>query len=302
MIDVLLHDKARPSRGYYFESFKCLQHPVIRVDKRVVVPEKITVQSRVTFTYQATDPKEHPTDPKITIEVWCIEDYFPNGAPNTSDTKQKEGFLAQIIKWSQTPIDLVIAFGTAASRDGLACNGSVVIGRRIFINTPVPPPGHSALQSDWSPSNQGFTAGTVIDSNLPVEQFAAFNTAFSAGNRASAELGFLSAPVEPASPPMVMMSNDFISLGTVNIVDGGDYVWADAQTVNTYNEMASIDKALIGQIGSIETTHGVIRCLCNNAPFIYVSGIVNIFQMFSYKALRRDYTQNFVGHIMQGWQ
>jgi hypothetical protein len=77
-------------------------------------------------------------------------------------------------------------------------------------------------------------------------------------------------------------------LGVVNITNYDDYVWADARAVEAFKVAASA-----AQIGSIETTHGVIRSV-SPAPFLFVSGITDTEGLFDYQVTPRVYAQNFV--------
>jgi hypothetical protein len=48
---------------------------------------------------------------------------------------EKARVLPGALSYETTP-DLVVAFGTAGSREGVGANGSVVVGRRVFIHDP----------------------------------------------------------------------------------------------------------------------------------------------------------------------
>lgn len=74
-----------------------------------------------------------PLRPSLRLEVWCIEELM-NPAQSSSATSEKARVLPRAFGAGKPP-DLVLAFGTAGSREGVAANGSVVIGRRTLGST-----------------------------------------------------------------------------------------------------------------------------------------------------------------------
>ncbi len=95
--------------------------------------------------------------------------------------------------------------------------------------------------------------------------------------------------MRPAEPPIIVAGHSFVALGNVNISNYDDYAWADIELVAEFERVAQ-GKA---RIGSLETTHGVIR-ESSNAPFLYVSGIANQVGDFDCDVGPRVYSQNFV--------
>jgi len=262
---VLIHDVAKPLA---LTNLRYLRYPSPRSAK----PEA--------GAPRPADPKPEPRlvfdCSGATIELWCIEELM-NPAESSSSSLEKARVLPGAINFARTP-DLVIAFGTAASREGVHTNGSVVIGRRVFIHDP-----HASATDRsglWTPPQ----AGQLIDSALPVQMFAQLDEQ----SRYAAEARFLKPPIGPADPPLVLLSNGLIALGVVNITNYDDYAWADKDAVEAFQ--AAKTRA---QIGSIETTHGVIRSV-SEAPFIYFSGITDMEGLFAYQVTPRVYAQNFV--------
>lgn len=262
---VLIHDKARPAA---LTNFRYLHYPTARPQKP-----------------KPGDPR--PSDPKAeprllfdcagsTIEVWCLEELM-NPAESSSSSLEKARVLPNAIAYGAAP-DLVIAFGTAGSRNGAQINGSVVMGRQVFTHDP------KATWDDrtglWTPPD----ADKLIDSAFPSQSLLKLDEQF----RYAAEARFLKSPVTPADPPLSFVGNGLASLGVVNITNYDDYVWADAQAVEVFQ--ANVPAA---QIGSIETTHGVIRS-ASQTPFIFVSGITDTEGLFDYQVTPRVYAQNFV--------
>ena len=262
---VLIHNMARPA---VLTNFRYLRYPAPRPIKP-----------------KPGDPR--PPDPKpeprltfecagATIEVWCVDELL-NPAENSSSSLEKARVLPGAITYSGVP-DLVIAFGTAGSRYGLHVNGSVVMGRRVFIHDPRA--GATDRKGLWTVPRPD----QLINSSLPEETLKKLDEQ----SRYAAEARFLRCPIESAEPPLVCISNGFTALGVVNITNYDDYVWADSEAI------VAFEAAKTGtQIGSIETTHGVIRST-SESPFMYVSGITDTEGLFDYQVTPRVYGQNFV--------
>jgi hypothetical protein len=154
----------------------------------------------------------------------------------------------------------------------------VVIGRRTFIHDPFPPSVDH--QGKWVPPKPD----TVVESSLPADSLRSVNEQ----SRFAAEARLLRPPVAPAEPPLVLVGNGFIGLGVVNITNYDDYLWADRQAVEAF-----VKAGAAGQIGSIETTHGMIRSM-SESPFLFVSGITDTGGLFDFQVTPRVYGQNFV--------
>lgn len=257
---VLIHDKARPQG---LTNFRYLRYPA----PRAVKPKQ-------------GDPR--PPDPKpeprltfdcagASVELWCLEELM-NPAESSSSSLEKARVLSGAITYGPTP-DLVIAFGTAGSREGVGANGSVVVGGRVFIHNP-----KAGTAGTWTPPRPD----QLIESALPAGALARLDEQA----RYAAEARFLACPVAPARPPLVILGNGFASLGVVNITNYDDYVWADRQAVEAFNASGAA-----AQIGSIETTHGIIRS-ASESPFLFVSGITDTEGLFDYQVTPRVYAQN----------
>ncbi len=262
---ILFHDKARPA---IFSDFIIKNYPVQRLFNKATEP---SIQ----------DP---PVFPRITfkcrdaiVEIWCLEELM-NPAENPSSAAEKVRVLPKAIAYGTTP-DLVVAIGTAGSRPGLHINGCVVVGRKVYI--------HDAYKSAedrtrmWTPPKQD----VVIDSDLP----ASVIPGISSESKHSAEAKFLSPPIAPENPLMLMAGDGLIGLGHVNCTDYDDYAWSPIRAVESFNANSSE----WGEIGSIESTHGLI-CLLSEAPFLYVSGIAATVGLFNFQVTPRVYAQNTV--------
>jgi hypothetical protein len=258
---VALHDQARPSA---FKNITVTNYPTFRSTPPVPGSPR---------------PADPPARPRLsfecagaTVEVWCIQELM-NPAENGSSSAEKARVLSPVLA---TPADLVVAFGTAGSRPGVSANGSVVIGRRVFIHDPVP----AATVGKWTPQHPDM----VIDSLFPVASMRSFGD----GARGAAETRFLRPPIRPTEPPVVHIGNGFVSIGVVNITNYDDYIWADKASLDAFAASGAA-----GQAGSIETTHGIIRSL-TNSPFLFVSGITDEDGLFDFQVSPRTYSQNVV--------
>jgi hypothetical protein len=262
---VLLHERARPRE---FSDFKINNYPVQRLLDDGPHPsiQDPPAFPRITFRYR-----------DAVVEIWCLEELM-NPAENPSSAAEKARVLPAAIASGPTP-DLVVAFGTAGSRPGLHINGCVVIGRRVYI--------HDAYKSAedrtkmWTPPKQD----VVIYSDLSANAIPGI----SPESRYSAEARFLSPPISPAHPLMLMAGDGLIGLGHVNCTNYDDYAWSPVRAVESFDANSSER----GEIGSIESTHGLIR-LIGQAPFLYISGIAATVGFFNFQVTPRVYAQNTV--------
>lgn len=270
---VLIHDKARPAS---FTNFRYLRYPA----PRAVKPKP-----------GAPRPPDPKAEPRIifecagaTVEVWCLEELM-NPAENSSSSLEKARVLPGAINYAAAP-DMVIAFGTAGSREGVHTNGSVVVGRRVFIHDPRA--GAPDRKGMWTPP----LPDQLVDSSYPSASLGKLDEQA----RYAAEARFIPCPVTAAEPPLVMLGNGFASLGVVNITNYDEYVWADKEAEDSFQRVAAeAFKAArpVAQIGSIETTHGIIRS-ASESPFLFVSGITDTEGLFDYQVTPRVYAQNTV--------
>jgi hypothetical protein len=195
---------------------------------------------------------------------------------SSSSTAEKTRVLPFIFNNGPIPW-LVIAIGTAAFPDGGTLNGCVTLGTNCFIFNPYaskPNPN-----SNWTSPQ----IGKLVTTNA-----APFLGSLDQDLRAQVESRFLSAVLSPAKPPILAISADFLALSSVNVTDYSAYEWVDPAAI------AAVQQASVpNPIGSVETTHAVIR-VQSDAPFLFVSGIANRVGKYALDAAPRDYAQNFV--------
>lgn len=238
-------------------------------------------QPRAVFDIYST-VERRPADLLLSAVVWCIEDLMRPGA-NTSSSAEKAVQLEALFK-SEKEVDLVIAFGTGGFNDRhTSFNGSVVIGSEFFSYNAVPD----------NPDSQFRHPGLNrhLPTNLPDARAKDLFKIFSDKFRDIVESKLLPTPNEPARKPKVMAASNFVAISNVNITNYNDYAWADDEGLKAYHE-----QNVKSPVGSIETTHGMIR-LCCDWPVIFVSAISD---RLGYFASEVSPGQNFVASFNGG--
>lgn len=280
MINVILHEKVRLS---IFKKFEIINHPFLIETKNKKEPDPPAIP-RIKITYVIPEVKSEVIEeckPEIicTIEVWCLQDLM-NPNVSSSSTVEKWRVLPRIFTSSE-PIDLVIAFGTAGIVDLGFCNGSVVIGSKIFIHNPY------HIEQDEPP--KPLWTHPSLDTSIASQQinFALIPDVI----RNKAETKFLKTPLEPAAPPVILAGHGFHSLGIVNVQNYEHYIWADKRAIEAFRKRGNK-----GVIGSVESTHGIIRLSLpkDDIPFLFISGITDEDGKFDAQVTPRMYSQNFV--------
>lgn len=278
IINALLHEKVRPPLTHKagkasFSDFQFVNHPFL-IDAKPIDNPDPPARPRLTF-------RCHHADAEAAIEIWCLQDLM-NPAARSSSSAEKWRVLPRI--FAQGVPDLVIALGTAGMVDLGKSNGAVVIGSQVFIHNPYAenvPPGTVLPAPLWTDQR----LNQLIAS--PSQKSIDFRT-MADDVRFKAETRFLKTPIDPADPPVVLAGHGFCSLGVVNVVDYDHYFWADKRAVAAFRQAGQA-----GVIGSVETTHGLIR-LQTEAPFLFVSGVTDDDGRFDAQVTPRVYAQNFV--------
>lgn len=219
--------------------------------------------SRATFTYK------HGSSVIFTVEVWCISDLMEINDPSESSSSAKAAHLQKLFKPGETLPDLVLAVGTAGTaRETPNRSGGVAIGGQIFMhNAHLPNTPDANPLSNWSDPQQEKLIPPSISKKL-FEQIAAFDSA-------SALLHFLPMRRNGSSSPVITVGLMDAGLGTLNVTDYNEYKFKDPETVAAFD--AQGNKAIPV---SLETTHGLIRLASDPAPFLFVSGITDVFLHF----------------------
>jgi hypothetical protein len=193
-------------------------------------------------------------------EVWCISDLLNNvDGICQSSSSVKAALLPQIFAAQSAP-DLVVAVGTASSAtESPNRNGGVAIGTAIFLHD-AHPHGENPLSTWGGPFDQ------LVSSAIPPKLFAKM-ASFDA---ASALLHFLPLKRNTSDAPVVTAGFTDVALGTLNVTNYGDYKHKDPETVGAYAVSGNSSRPV-----SIETTHGLIRLSCPEAPFMFLSTITD---------------------------
>lgn len=207
-------------------------------------------------------------------EIVCVQDALE--AKFASNSKAKAEVLRTVLAGDD--VALVLAFGTASTFGDVSNNGSVVVGTRVFLHDPRSP----RSDSDWRPDSGALDA--VLESGLDGTGFEAVFV--NSGDASGIEKLLVVPPHNPAAHPALLASRDAVALSEINVTNYVDYVWSDLDTVAAYLRGDPAAK-----IGSLETTHGVIR-LSSSAAFAFISGIVDRLGHFYDEV---DDVQNFVG-------
>jgi len=213
-----------------------------------------------------------------TAELWCIEDLM-DPAKKSSSSEEKARVIPVVVANGPAP-DLVVAFGTASFPDTGSFNGCVVVGTNVFVHHPhkTPNPDSNWIRPEFD---------KLIPSDLPPVLPAL--SKLDQDLRAYCETRFIAPPLNPPNPPTLAVSADYVALSDVNVTTPADYVWADPQAMQAMQQAGA--KA---PVGSMETTHGVIRLTAPSNQFLFVSGIANRLGYFNTEVAPRSYAQNFV--------
>jgi len=217
----------------------------------------------------------------VAVHVWCVQDLM-NPDEHESRSWEKANVLPCVSR-SSNP-DLVIAFGSAANPNETEDNGSVVIGRTVFVHDPYGKPPRNEPPPDATKHWKDGPLDTVLDSPQVLPR------ASSVFYRETAKR-LLRAPNAGAVSPQITIAPNAVSVGVVNVVTPIHYKWADRQALDRFASVAPHSVA-----ACLETTHGLIRILLKT-PFIYVSGFANTVGRYDEEVVPNKYLQNFVaGH------
>lgn len=240
-----------------------------------VLSSAFSAPSMVSFIPQNVVPglRGHIEAARGRVEVWCIQELM-SPSKSGSNTEEKVRVLAPVL--AEGDIVLVVAFGTAATPTEESYNGCVTVGTRTFCHDPEAPD----TRSHWIPSYPD----VIVDSPLGPAAFQAMTRAL----EAEAQTRLLPPPINPAAALTVTSDYNSVALSDINVTNYKDYVWADQRVTDAFLALKQP-----GPMGSLETTHAVIRA-CTTAPFMFVSGITDRAGYFDKEVSPAPYGQNFV--------
>jgi hypothetical protein len=213
--------------------------------------------------------------PNGVAEIWCISDLLTPPAHPSSSQAKWDALQPVFVD----PPAVVVAVGTASFAQETSFNGCVSLGTAVFGHDAYPTGGNP--KSNWKHPQ----LGGLVASKLPEDFFRTISTDV----RLAAEARFLVSPIAPAMPPRVLAVHGHAALGVVNVTNYNDYAWTDKEAVAAFKASAARSP-----IGSMETTHVIIRLAGGDVPFLFVSGIANRLGHFDYESAPRTYAQDFV--------
>ncbi|QHS58342.1 hypothetical protein [Chitinophaga agri] len=224
------------------------------------LPDPTQLHYPWTFPQGAAKPRAvWDTFKQATVELWCIQDIM-DAKWNPSSSQGKHACLPRILDYSKQHPDLVVALGTAAlGLNGSNNNGCVVMGSNIFIHN-YHPNGENP-ESVWDdPAHfENVLTSTVNPAVFQLDS----NTVQLIEQR------LLKPYLNPSDNISVISNKDNIGVSVVNITNYADYQYSDESGLKTLAETGNTLP-----VGSVETTHGVIRLMCD-APFLFISGITD---------------------------
>jgi hypothetical protein len=228
-------------------------------------------------------PRCVSTAPGVQVEVWCIEDWLAGANHSSSKAKMTQA-LPAIFNSGQTP-DFVAAFGTASFPDATTYNGCVVSGTNAYLFNPYRSAPSGVVHDpsgDWDDPSK---VEQLLTSNSGSPVFGLLannpNTLLSINARLSP------VPSYAAATPVFIPAANYVALSDLNITNYNDYVWADPTALKD-----CLAQNPTYPVGSVETTHGLIRSM-SDAPFLFLSGIVNRLGYLNQEQAPRSIAQNF---------
>lgn len=230
----------------------------------------------------------------IVVEFWCLAyilDSNKNPQANqkggtppdftdiTSSSEWKNNCLPSIFQYGKNSPDFTIAMGTAGyppTENDESHNGCVIIGNNIFIHDYYPNGKNPNPRSNFKDAK----FEQLLPSTVPDQFFTAvcvpeiLNTI-----NGSLLMPFLTPPnaSDIKSSPQVLFGKEYLGVSVVNVTDYREYsddngVGADKDGIDAATKVLTED---VTTIGSLETTHGIIKLNNGNTPFIFISGITD---------------------------
>ncbi len=278
LLGVLLEKKSRPKELADPVTFNYIPYPDPDNPQTdpPAIPRAIFKMKKVLSKSQTLSGEEVHVE--ALVEIWCVQDLMDQRRQtSSSSTFEKMRVLPRAFQGDDP--NFVVAFGTAGYVDDTSYNGCVVVGAGAFIhnpfrNTPNPksPWDDSAVQRPIMPTvSPDFFSPNILSDTLRYE----------------VESRLITPPVNPAKDRIVLAAFNYTAVSGVNVTNYDDYAWTDSETITAFhNEVPK------GLIGSVESTHGVIR-IQSKAPFVFVSGITDRMGSFNMEVSPRAYSQNF---------
>ncbi len=276
MLAAICSSEFRPSTLPFPEILLTVKDTKYRIDP--TVPINADKNARAIIRFHDNNDLTKPI--ALEVRIWCIQD-FMDAQKSSSSSEEKNRFLPSLLLAENA--ELVIAVGTAGYVSDTSYAGSVVIGSRFFVHN-----GHPG-----NPASNMINAAfeTLLPQNVNPAVMSIMNPAF----KLRTEPKFLKTPVNPASRAACLVSQHYTALSSVNVTDYSEYAWVDGEAIAAFK---NIEKRL--PVGSLETTHGVIR-LSSDIPAIFVSAITDREGNFDMEVTPgQNYTASFNAGIVIG--
>lgn len=260
-------------------------------------PELVTYPSYGPVPTQPPTPRLIYAAGNVQVEVWCISDLlskYPNQPEFQSSSQCKMDVLSEVFSYSPLPVNLVTAVGTASSGpfsppyqtypDNI--NGSVIVGSKVFMHDGHPA-GDPNPASQWRCSYFDQLMNSSLDSTSIISKLGG----------AGLETALLCPPTNPATNGQhIYVNGDYVSIGDVNVTDYTEYAVKDEEAGQSFISNCPGNPNGV----SVETTHGLIYATARNyfrcdPPFMFVSGVVDRFTLFSVDVSPKVYAQNVTG-------
>lgn len=264
---------------------------------------------RLAFTFRTDRVTWKDDEPLVTsctaaVQVWCIWDWMRTSARSSSSHEKWPQALPAIQEhaFSGVAPDLVIALGTAGLPGDDNANGCVTIGSRVYVHDAFDT-GRGTLPRRARRAEEALHGPLLALDTLPLKGVerrkrrvyraddrlsGSFFQHLPVAARQTAKARFLAPPVDPTLPLRILSGRGYASIGTLNVTNYDDYVWADAATERRFET-----EIRQREIGSAETTHGLIRLTWERTPFLFVSGLTDRLPHFNAQVTPRVYAQNF---------
>lgn len=199
------------------------------------------------------------TEPSAIMEIWCIDDLGDSSGDSAKKVTAMNGAYP----------DGVVAFGTAGYPGDTSNDGCATIGGTIYIHDAAKDvPGYQG--GSWAWANH---MATLIPSKTPGSFFSGL--AADQDMLKAISLEMIAPQRNPASALQLITAPDAVGISSVNIANitstgsGTAYCGIDTGAIKLAQQAGATN------ITSVETTHGVIRSMWDEAPFIYVTAIPN---------------------------
>ena len=235
------------------------------------------------------------------VEIWCLNEVMTPPAKDNTDSfyfsrafyKAKD--MKKIVGYSDMPIDMLIAYGTAGAPTEVSKNGNIVIGSDVF-----------PYDARLAPENLLYVnkqMDQLIPSGISQDFFDRLNLGLSAIElRVFFETAMLTPPINPATAFQIFADRSIVAVGDINVNSYADFDAGDKAALAAYKALPGSTNQLAY---SVETTHAVIRLEGECDNFMFISAITDRDAYFDFEVTPKSHAQNFSaafnGGIFLNW-